>query len=203
MPLPDPAPQHGRRTQRRFVFSVHGNSMARASDRTEAALIVLLVIFWVLCLPIAAAGGSMLWADIAGIDRPQQHAYSTTAELLAPTESQQLAADGTPLGGTSSVRARWSGTNGLEETGEIQAPAGLTSGTKVQIWLDQSGVVTSAPVSTTTAAVQAVIVATVCWVGLGCLLAGIFWIVRVRLNRARFANWESEWRQIGPQWTTH
>src|SRR5664279_667444 len=102
MPLPDPAPQHGRRTPRRFVFSVHGNSMARASDRTEAALIVLLVIFWVLCLPIAAA-------------------------------------DGTPLGGTSSVRARWSGTNGLEETGEIQAPAGLTSGTKVQIWLDQSG----------------------------------------------------------------
>ena len=203
MPLPDSAPHDGRRTPRRFVFSVHGNSMARASDRTEAALIVLLVVIWVLCLPIAAAGGSKLWADIAGTDRRQQQAYSTTAELLAPTEFEHLSADGTPLGGTSSVQARWSGANGLDQTGEIQAATGLTTGTKVQIWLDRSGVVTTAPVSSTTAAVQAIIVATVCWVGLGVLLAAIFWIVRGRLNRARFADWESEWRQIGPQWTTH
>jgi hypothetical protein len=40
-------------------------------------------------------------------------------------------------------------------------------------------------------------------VGLGLLLAAIFWIARRRLNKARFADWESEWRQIGPHWTTH
>ena len=203
MPLPDSAPHDGRRTPRRFAFSVHGNTMARASDRTEAALITLLVVIWVLCLPIAAAGGSKLWADIAGTDRPQQQTYSTTAELLAPTEFEHLSADGTQLGGTSSVQARWSGANGIQETGDIQAPDGLSAGTRVQIWLDRSGVVTTAPVSSATAAVQAVIVATVGWVGLGFLLAAIFWIVRCRLNKARFADWESEWRQIGPQWTTH
>ena len=60
------------------VFSVHGNPMARASDRTEAALVTLIVVTWVLCLPVAAAGGSKLWADIAGTDRPQQQTYSTT-----------------------------------------------------------------------------------------------------------------------------
>lgn len=203
MSSPDSAPHDGRRTPRRFVFSVHGNSMARASDRTEAALIILLVVIWVLCLPLAAAGGSKLWADIAGTDRPQQQTYSTTAELLAPTEFEHVSADGTPMGGTSSVQARWSGANGLEETGEIQAATGLTAGTRIQIWLDSSGVVTTPPVSSATAAVQAVIVATVCWVGLGLLLAAIFWIARRRLNKARFADWESEWRQIGPQWTTH
>ena len=203
MPPPESAPHDGRRTPRRFVFSVHGNSMARASDRAEAALIILLVVIWVLCLPIAAAGGSKLWSDIAGTDRPPQQSYSTTAELLAPTEFAHLSADGTPLGGTSSVQARWSEANGVEQTGEIQAAAGLTAGTRVQIWLDRSGVVTTAPVSNATAAAQAVIVATVCWVGLGVLLAAIFWIVRRRLNKARFADWESEWRQIGPQWTTH
>jgi len=52
--------------------------MARASDRTEAALVTLIVVIWVLCLPVAAAGGSKLWADIAGTDRPQQQTYSTT-----------------------------------------------------------------------------------------------------------------------------
>ena len=203
MSSPDSAPHDGRRTPRRFVFSVHGNSMARASDRTEAALIILLVVIWVLCLPLAAAGGSKLWADIAGTDRPQQQTYSTTAELLAPTEFEHVSADGTPMGGTSSVQARWSGANGLEETGEIQAATGLTAGTRIQIWLDRSGVVTTPPVSSATAAVQAVIVATVCWVGLGLLLSAIFWIARRRLNKARFADWESEWRQIGPHWTTH
>jgi len=110
---------------------------------------------------------------------------------------------GTPLGGTSSAQARWSGANRVEETGQTQAAAGLTAGTRVQIWLDRSGVMTTAPVSSTTAAVQVVIVAAVGWVGLGILLAAIFWIVRRRLNKTRFADWESEWRQIGPQWTAH
>jgi hypothetical protein len=171
MPTPESAPHNERRTPRRFVFSVHGNPMARASDRTEAAVITLLVVIWVLCLPVAAAGGSKLWDEIAGTDRPQQRAYSATAELLAPTEFEHLSADGTPLGGTSSVQARWSGANGVEETGQIQAAAALTDGTRVQIWLDRSGVMTTAPVSSTTAAAQAVIVATVGWVGLGILLA--------------------------------
>ena len=78
MPTPESAPHNERRTPRRFVFSVHGNPMARASDRTEAALVTLIVVTWVLCLPVAAAGGSKLWADIAGTDRPQQQTYSTT-----------------------------------------------------------------------------------------------------------------------------
>jgi len=75
---PESAPRNERRTPRRFVFSSHGNPMARASDRTEAALVTLIVVIWVLCLPVAAAGGSKLWADIAGTDRPQQQTYSTT-----------------------------------------------------------------------------------------------------------------------------
>ena len=134
---------------------------------------------------MASDGGAPFWPGV-----------TTGGSLSAATAAKTVVRPATRI-------SRWAEANGVEETGQIQADAGLTAGTRVQIWLDRSGVVTSAPVSTTTAAVQAVIVATVCWVGLGCLLAGIFWIVRVRLNRARFANWESEWRQIGPQWTTH
>ena len=203
MPSEHPVPQPQRSTPRRFVFSVHGNPMARSSDRAEAALITLLVAIWVICLPIAAAGASKLWANIAGADRSQQQTYSTTAELLAPTEFQQLSVDGTPLGGTSSVQARWSGTNGVEETGPIQATNGLAAGTRVQIWLNHDGEITTAPVSNTTAVAQAVIVATVVWVGVGFLLIAIFLAVRRSLNKSRFAAWEAEWRQVGPQWTTH
>ena len=202
MPTPDSAPDNQRATPRRFVFSVHGNPMARASDRTEAALIIFLVVIWALSLPIAAAGGSKLWSDIAGTDRNQQ-TYSTTAELLAPKQFRHFSADGTPTGGTSAVQARWSGLNGVEETGQITADDGLAAGTRVQIWLDHSGVVTSAPVNSTMAAAQAVVVATACWVGFGFLLLAIFFVSRRRLNTSRFAGWEAEWRQIGPQWTTH
>jgi len=177
--------------------------MARSSDRAEAALITLLVAIWLICLPIAAAGGSKLWANIAGADRSQQQTYSTSAELLAPTEYSKFSVDGTPLGGTSSVQARWSGSNGVEETGSIQAADGLAAGTRVQIWLTQDGELTTAPVSGTTAAIQAVIVATVVWVGFGFLLGTILLAARRRLNKARFAAWEAEWRQVGPQWTTH
>ncbi len=177
--------------------------MARSSDRTEAALITLLVTIWVICLPIAAAGGAKLWANVAGADRSQQQIYSTTAELLAPTEFQQLSVDGTPLGGTSSVQARWSGSNGVEETGPIQATNGLAAGTRVQIWLNHDGEITTAPVGGTIAVVQAVIVATVLWVGVGFLFIAIFLGVRRGLNKSRLAAWEAEWRQVGPQWTTH
>lgn len=102
----------------------------------------------------------------------------------------------------SRVQARWTAANGTEETALIQANDGLQVGDRVEIWLDRSGGVTRAPVSSTAAACEAVLAATVGWVGFGVLLAGIFWIYRRRLNKTRISDWETEWRRIGPHWTT-
>lgn len=194
MPTATPAPQHRQIHDRPFVFSVWGNPLARAVDRVEAALIVLLLGIWLLTLPVAAVAGSITWASISDNTHAQQ-AVPVTAQLLASTDAAQVS-------GYSTVPARWTDTDGVARTGLVQADDGLQSGDRFEIWLDRSGAVTTAPMTTLSAAIQAVIVATATWNGCGLVLAAVFLTGRRLLDTRRISAWRSDWQRVGPLWTT-
>lgn len=181
----EPAPQYGRITHRRFVFSVRGNTLARTSDRAEAAVGALFLGIWLLMLPVSAVAGAMMFAGLSSDANAQQERVAATAVLLAPTDLEQVASDGTPLRGVSSVQARWTDTEGFERTTLVPADDGLQAGDQIEIWLDPSGAVSTAPMTTLSAITQAVIVATVGWASCGLLLAAVFLTGRKRLDRRR------------------
>ena len=197
----EPAPQFGRIAHRRFVFSVWGNTLARTSDRAEAVVGALFLGIWLFMLPVSAVAGATMFAGLSGDANAQQERVSATAVLLAPTAPQQVASDGTPLRGVSSVQARWTDPGGFERTALVPADDGLQTGDQIEIWLDPSGAVTTAPVTTLSALTQAVIVATVGWASCGLMLAAVFLTGRKRLDRRRLSDWTTEWQTVGPNGT--
>jgi len=197
-----PAPPNGRRYPRRSVSSLSRNPLARESDRTEAALAVVLIGIWLLAFPVAAVVGSLAWAASSSAAAQQaKDRTEGTAALLLDAPPIPYSARGTPMTTPSPVEARWTAPDGSHRTGEISASPGLQAGDAVSIWLDRSGAVTDPPVNATGAAGRVVVLAVGGWLACGVALMSVFWTVRWRLDRDRQKAWAAEWERVGPSWT--
>jgi hypothetical protein len=173
------------------------NPLARAGDRVEAALLVLMIAGALLALPFAAAVGSDTYAaQTARAEQERTTRHPATAVSLAAAPNQTYSTDGAgaPADQTT-VQAAWFDARGARHTGDVLADAGSPAGSKLSVWLDQRGELTSEPLSASTSAADGVFAAILLWVAITGALAGLYGAGRLVLDRLRAAAWDRAWAE--------
>ncbi|MGW0882379.1 Rv1733c family protein [Streptomyces sp. NPDC002671] len=173
------------------------NPLRRHSDVVEAWIVLAT---WVLALVGGAFAGfaAAHSADAAfAARRAQVHAVSA---VLTGDAAR------TPPAGTGYDDARvwatvrWTDAHGTVHTERAKVFPGARPGSRVTVWTDRTGQVVSAPVTGASATVQAALTGLLVAPSTGAAIWVVGWGVRARLIRRRMAEWDEEWKQIGPRW---
>jgi hypothetical protein len=171
----------------------------RRTDRIEAATVLSAVTIVLVAVPIAL---------LVGIGVYQQNMSASAAEHAALREVPATVVQAEPSvvtapGGAAylAARAEWPSPHGTRE-GQIRVPSGTEAGSVVRIWTRAGdGTPADAPTTSGTAFGRA---AMAVFFTLGALIVILRALVRTTrwlLDRQRSSEWETEWRDVGPQWT--
>lgn len=175
-----------------------GNPLIRASDRRQARLAAALIALALLAGPLVAAYGFSYHATLterAATQQDDRHQVDAVLIEDAPAaEAEGAAALHAPR--RTTARAEWSLRGGARHEGVIPVARGASAGETVGIWVDSDGNRTTAPLSTDKTAAASVLVTLGIWLVFVAALAGVYVLMRVRLDRARYATWEREWREL-------
>ncbi len=176
------------------------NPLRRTADRVEAAVLVILAVAFLAGAPLAAlAGGSVA----GGLSRSTQRAESAwrpvQATLLqnAPKRVSAIG-QGSP---EAQVRAQWQAPGGARRTGRVYAPGGARAGRTVTIWTDRLGHIVGYPLQHADVVIRSILAGLLSAGVLAAVLAGIWLVARLLLDRRRLAAWDIGWAASGPQWT--
>ncbi|PXY22318.1 Rv1733c family protein [Prauserella muralis] len=176
------------------------NPLSRPGDRLQARLFVVLLLLVLLAVPVAASVGSETYAgrmEVAERDADAKH--RATAVLLADAPVSM----GVGELETTPVRARWQTPDGTTRTGEVAAYRGSTTGSRIPVWLDDEGNLTTPPVTTAAAATDGVSVGISVWLAVAGVCAAVFAAVHGVLHRLRLAQWARDWARVEREWTRH
>jgi hypothetical protein len=180
----------------------HGNPLARAADRVEAAALLILVLVGLVMTPLAAASGSEAYANQRAVTEQQnRNRQPTTAVLLADPPPLSVTSPGRVVHGRTPAQARWSLPDGSVRTGQVQADDWLRAGAELPIWIDQSGNPVDRPATADTAIVAGLRAALTSWLAVMAVLAAGFAALCLLLSRSRKAGWHREWASVEPAWT--
>lgn len=181
--------------RRPLILRVWGNPLARGVDRAEAGIVLALVVGWLLTLPLIATVGSAEWTRIDAQLAAQRVAdVPVDAVISGPATISTAGYEGTAIELTAP--AVWTGRDGRPSGGQISVPVYPQVGEHVTVWLDPAGVVVTEPTGNVTAAALTVLAAAVTWGLLGVMLAGVWWLLRRRLDRTRWEIWDLEWAEF-------
>ncbi|MCZ4122754.1 Rv1733c family protein [Streptomyces sp. H39-S7] len=171
------------------------NPLRRGSDVAEAWLVLVAGVLLVAGAP--AVGAATAVGVQAAMLRESRDWHRTTAVLTKDAPSTA-----TPYKENGQVRAtvRWTASDGALRTGRALVEPDTRSGTRTTVWLDEHGALRNPPSSPGVAAAQGIGFGALAATGAGLLVLGGRWAVRVRLDRHRAAEWESEWVVVAPQW---
>ncbi|RSM38024.1 hypothetical protein DMA12_34575 [Amycolatopsis balhimycina DSM 5908] len=181
----------------RFGRRVHPgrNPLARAGDRVEALLLLLVVAGALLAIPFAAAFGSETYAaQTARAAQERATRQPATAVSLAAASGQPYSTDGAgaPAAQTT-VPAAWFDARGARHTGDVLTDPGSPAGTRVPVWLDSRGELAGEPLSASTSAADGVFAAILLWVAITGALAALYGAGRFVLSRFYAAAWDRAW----------
>ncbi len=180
------------------------NPMRRTSDRIEAVLRLVTVVLLVTMVPVAAiVAGRIADHVVLGQARAQQAADHQVTAVLTETAPGAAAADPYVAVETTWAEARWTAPDGATHTGMVLAALGAPAGSRVPTWINASGQVTDPPADHSDVVGAVFIAGTLATLAMALLILAFQGLVRHALDRRRLAAWASEWRAIGPRWTTH
>ncbi|MGW0627061.1 Rv1733c family protein [Streptomyces sp. NPDC002758] len=189
-------PKPPRKTGYRFWRWRH-NPLRRRCDVFEAWIVLAT---WTLAL----LGGLLAGAVAAGmvdqsLDARRAQVHPVTAVLTADAAPSAPASTGYDTG-RSWATVRWTTANGAVHTGQAQVAPGAAAGTRVMVWTDNSDHIVTAPLTPTESLLQAGITAALVAPAAGVLVWAGGRLVRGRLIKRRLAEWDEEWKRVGPQW---
>jgi hypothetical protein len=165
------------------------NPLRRTSDRIETRVVLLAAVSYV---PVAvlAAGYASHRVYEAGV-RAQHaiHLRHVAAVALTAAESIRPATVGVPV--------RWT-IDGWTQTGALHRSYGTPRGAVVRVWVDQSGHITTPPLTTVQLEDQVLTIKVLMPLLLAQAFALSLYTFRWYLDKRRFAKWDSEWRLIDP-----
>jgi hypothetical protein len=162
----------------------------------------MLLAAFLACAPLLGIA-AWHWAHAAGLraERDQRTtSHQVSAVLMHSAAPPVLAASASSS--VAEVRARWIVPGGAVHTGDVSVPGGTKAGTRVMVWIDRAGQVTSPPLSPVQVTGQAAQAAVGVVAALAVVLAGILLLARRVLNRRRLATWHDGWSAFGPRWTS-
>lgn len=188
-----------RRTKRtkHLLWRWRSNPLRRHDDIVEAWTVLAV---WT----VIALGGTIvgvLTSEAADDSFTQQRSerHAVEAVLVESTPDAALTGRGT-MSDQVLATVRWTASNGSARTGQALVHMGQEAGSKVVVWLDDTGQLTREPQSAADAAVEAAVLGTGAAVAFGGMAYGTGRVVRWRLDQRRYDQWGREWEQTGPQW---
>ena len=182
-----------KRVGRVLLWRVRRNPLKRRSDVAEAwiamaAAAVLLLMVPAVGVVTAGVGERSALDQAEGLHR-------TAARLVenapaTPSRFSGMADD--------RVRAtvRWTMPDGSFRTGEVSVAAGSKAGSSSTVWLDDAGRLRPAPPTSAQAKSQGAALGAATGAGVCVLVAGIWWVVRERLEVRRRTQWDRAWAEF-------
>ncbi|RJQ82486.1 Rv1733c family protein [Amycolatopsis panacis] len=169
-------------------------SVARTSDRIQAALIACAVVLALAAVPFAVTAGSTVYAGQQRISVAQLAArHPATATLLADGPPFSSDHSGGVVARTAPTDATWWAPDGSSRVGRVEAGSGTHRGDTISIWVDRSGAVVAPPLSRTTVLADSFGAALVVWLGVCGALALVCTLAVLTMNRYRYRRWQREW----------
>ncbi|KQX67413.1 MULTISPECIES: hypothetical protein [unclassified Streptomyces] len=181
---------------RKRLWRWQANPLRRRDDVVEAWIVLAVWIVFVVGGTVAGLVTAQAADEVFARQRAERQ--SVRAVLLTDVPS------GAPsIGGTSDRRTttvRWTASDGSTRTGRTLVDGGLEAGSTVTVWQDGHGRLTTAPPSTTEAAMESGFLGVAAAAGLAGLVFGAGAVARWRLDRRRVDEWGREWDLVGPRW---
>jgi hypothetical protein len=167
-------------------LATHG-PLVRTSDRVEAAVTLVVVIFVVLAAAFAGALGTTTYDS-------RVHEYA--AQQLTRHQVDAVATDESSPGkmryqDAFVIPVQWQFA-GRQHTDTIRTTAKMKPGDRKPIWVDAAGNRTFAPLTARDAAIDAVGIAVALWLVVAGAGTAVLAVVRNRVNRRRYAAWDRE-----------
>ncbi|MGW3210228.1 Rv1733c family protein [Streptomyces sp. NPDC001135] len=173
------------------------NPLRRHSDVVEAWIVL---VTWV----VAVLGGAV--AGLAAAQTADSAFSARQAQVHAVPAVLVDAGARTPTSGSGYddgrvwTAVRWTDEHGRVHTDQAKVRPGAPAGSQVTVWINRAGRVVSAPVTGAAADLQAALTGALVAPSAGAVVWAGGWLVRGRLIRRRMAEWDEEWKQIGPRW---
>jgi hypothetical protein len=98
------------------------------------------------------------------------------------------------------IRALWQAPDGTAHEGLIEVSFGSAAGTRIPVWTERDGSLTSAPQTLLDVRSQAIVVATVVMLGWVLIMAAVLAVVRKVLDHFRLVAWDLEWETFERKW---
>ena len=162
------------------------NPLVRTSDRIEAVATLLVFLVAILAAPVAGFVGTAVYDDLSHrfaadrLNRQEVMAAATGDSILAPREYEEPFL--TPI--------RWQAA-GSDNTEEVRTYR-MQAGEQLTIWVDTAGNRAKKLLTNHNAATEAVLTAFGLWFATVGVAAAAWIVLRIRLNRLRYASWDRE-----------
>ncbi|MGW1911719.1 Rv1733c family protein [Streptomyces sp. NPDC002076] len=173
------------------------NPLRRHSDVVEAWIVLAT---WVIAVLGGAAVG-LVAAQSAGAAFAAREVQVHAVSAVLTDGAARTPAYGTGYDdGRVWATVRWTDAHGTVHNDRAKVAPGAPTGSQVTVWTNHAGHVVSAPVTGAAADLQAALTGVLVAPSAGAAVWGAGWVVRSRLIKRRMAEWDEEWKQIGPRW---
>ncbi|MBL1108568.1 hypothetical protein JK361_28950 [Streptomyces sp. 5-8] len=173
------------------------NPLRRHSDVVEAWIVLA---GWVLALVAGVVAGLVAVQTSESAFAARQARVHPVSAVLTDGAARTPATGGGYDDGRVWAAVRWTDRDGSVHTDRAKVFPGAPAGSRVTVWTNQTHRVVPAPVTGTAADLQSALTGALVAPAAGALVWGAGWLVRNRLIRRRMAEWDAEWKQIGPRW---
>lgn len=162
------------------------NPLVRAVDRIEALVVLGILVTALFAIPAAMSAGALV--RDTGMRTAEEQSHSRHSVQAVVVKGIGLPTD---LDTPAYVQAQWT-EDEQSRTESVVGPATIKAGDRMTIWLDTSGKVVAAPMTTSDAELNGIAVAVTLWISI--VMAGVVtaYLVRRGLDRSRYRSWERE-----------
>lgn len=164
-----------------------GNPLVRTSDRIETAAALLVFVVALLAAPASGSIGTLVYDNLTNryaADRLTRHEVAATV-----TDDSYVAPQ--PYEKPFLTSIRWAAFDGTVRVDEVRTDR-MKAGEQVKIWIDADGNRTTKPRTGQDAATEAVVSGFGLWFATVGVAAAAWTLLRLRLNRRRYADWDRE-----------
>jgi hypothetical protein len=173
------------------------NPLRRHSDVVEAWIVLA---GWVLALAVGVLAGLLAARTSESGFADRQARVHPVAAVVTDDAARSPTADSGYGDGRVWAAVRWTDADGSVHTDRAKVSPGVPAGSRVTVWTNPADRVVPAPLAGSAADLQAALTGVLVGPAAGALVWSAGWLVRGRLIRRRMAEWDAEWKQIGPRW---
>ena len=181
-------------------FMLGSGPLKRSTDRIQVLARVLLLLTVVMAVPIALAVATATGSQIRTVADAEAASRHQVSATLVDDAAAPSVRDAEHAALTVRVEATWRGPTGMRN-GMVRAPVATKAGSTVDIWVDDSGALTTAPMDSSGIVGRAVLASLATFGGISAV-AGLGYLGTCRLlERGRMRRWGHDWSVVEPVWS--